>query len=138
MNAICNRVTYDADGRIVALSNQPSYVPKHAPEGTTCVEVDDATYLELMAGHSEQAHYIKEGKPVESPQRPAKDHSFNFKTKQWDAPVYTYGQLRKAEYPPLTDLADAIYWQERGDPSKMVQYLRTVENVKQKHPKPVS
>ena len=43
-----------------------------------------------------------------------------------------YTEKRKNNYPPLTDLADALYWQSKGDSSKMKQYLEAVENVKTK------
>jgi hypothetical protein len=43
---------------------------------------------------------------------------------------------RLAEYPPIVDLADAIYWSSRGDNSKMEMYLSAVEAVKLKYPKP--
>lgn len=42
---------------------------------------------------------------------------------------------RKVEYPPLEDLADAIYWQSKGDSSKMTEYLAKCEAVKLKYPK---
>jgi hypothetical protein len=42
---------------------------------------------------------------------------------------------RAAQYPPIEDLADALYWQTRGDPSKMVAYLLACDEVKQKIPK---
>lgn len=48
-----------------------------------------------------------------------------------------YQQLRRKEYPPLSDLADAVYWQSQGDDSKMTAYLAAVEAVKQKYPKGV-
>jgi hypothetical protein len=47
-----------------------------------------------------------------------------------------YQRLRDMEYPPMTDLADALYWQSKGDDSKMTAYLAAVEAVKQKYPKP--
>lgn len=47
-----------------------------------------------------------------------------------------YKEQRAAEYPPLTDLADAVYWQEKGDTSKMAAYVAAVEAIKQKYPKP--
>lgn len=47
-----------------------------------------------------------------------------------------YKEQRAAEYPPLADLADAVYWQEKGDSSKMTAYLAAVEAIKQKYPKP--
>lgn len=48
-----------------------------------------------------------------------------------------YQRLRRQEYPPLADLADALYWQAQGDDSKMTAYLAAVEAVKQKYPKGV-
>jgi hypothetical protein len=46
-----------------------------------------------------------------------------------------YRALRTKEYPPLTDLADAIYWQAKGDASKMAAYLAKCDAVKQRYPK---
>lgn len=46
-----------------------------------------------------------------------------------------YQRQRKPEYPPLTDLADALYWQSQGDESKMTAYLAAVQAVKEKYPK---
>lgn len=46
-----------------------------------------------------------------------------------------YRSLRRNEYPPLSDLADALYWQAQGDKSKMTAYIAAVDAVKQKYPK---
>lgn len=46
-----------------------------------------------------------------------------------------YQRQRQPEYPPLQDLADALYWQNKGDNSKMQAYLAACEAVKQKYPK---
>ncbi len=46
-----------------------------------------------------------------------------------------YQQLRIQEYPPLSEFADAMYWQNEGDSSKMTAYLAKCEAVKQKYPK---
>jgi hypothetical protein len=48
-----------------------------------------------------------------------------------------YQTPRTFEYPPLSDLADALYWQSKGDDSKMTAYLAAVDAVKQKYPKGV-
>lgn len=48
-----------------------------------------------------------------------------------------YQRQRRLEYPSVTDLADALYWQQQGDDSKMTAYLAAVEAVKQKYPKGV-
>jgi hypothetical protein len=46
-----------------------------------------------------------------------------------------YQQPRQEEYPPLSDLADALYWQSQGDDTKMTDYIAKCEAVKQKYPK---
>ena len=46
-----------------------------------------------------------------------------------------YARQRAQEYPPLTDLADALYHQSKGDETKMTAYLAKCEAVKQKYPK---
>lgn len=44
-------------------------------------------------------------------------------------------KLRRDAYPPLADLADALYWQSQGDDSKMEAYNAAVAAVKAKFPK---
>jgi hypothetical protein len=46
-----------------------------------------------------------------------------------------YKGLRQKEYPSLTDLADALYHQSKGDETKLTAYLAKCEAVKQKYPK---
>jgi len=46
-----------------------------------------------------------------------------------------YQRLRKPEYPPLADLADAIYWAAKGDNTKLDNYYAACEAVKLKYPK---
>lgn len=47
-----------------------------------------------------------------------------------------YQRQRQPEYPPLTDLADALYWASTGDSSKLDVYYEACEAVKAKYPKP--
>ena len=47
-----------------------------------------------------------------------------------------YQRQRQPEYPPLADLADALYWASTGDSSKLDAYYQTCEAVKAKYPKP--
>lgn len=47
-----------------------------------------------------------------------------------------YQRQRAPEYPPLTDLADALFWASRGDDSKLTSYYAACESVKAKYPKP--
>jgi hypothetical protein len=49
-----------------------------------------------------------------------------------------YQRLRQPEYPPLADLADALYWQSQGNDIKMAAYLAAVDAVKVKFPKGVA
>jgi len=46
-----------------------------------------------------------------------------------------YASRRRAAYPPEGELADAIYWQAKGDNSKMEAYLAKVDAVKDRIPK---
>jgi hypothetical protein len=46
-----------------------------------------------------------------------------------------YQQLRSVEYPPIGDYLDAVYWQSKGDNTKMDAYLAAVAAVKSKYPK---
>ena len=46
-----------------------------------------------------------------------------------------YQRQRAPAYPPLQQLADAIYWQQQGDNSKMEEYLAAVQAVKDQFPK---
>ena len=47
-----------------------------------------------------------------------------------------YQRDRKPEYPALADLADALYWSNQGDNTKLDEYYAKVGAVKAKHPKP--
>lgn len=47
-----------------------------------------------------------------------------------------YKLLRAKEYPPMKDLADALYWSSLGDNSKLEEYYKNCEAVKLKYPKP--
>ena len=43
---------------------------------------------------------------------------------------------RMNEYPPLVNLADAMYWASKGDDSHLTAYYAACEAVKTKYPKP--
>ena len=51
--------------------------------------------------------------------------------------AHAYIAKRQPEYPPLTDLADALYHQSKGDETKLTAYLAKCESVKTKYPKPL-
>jgi hypothetical protein len=50
-----------------------------------------------------------------------------------DPEAYKY--KRAAEYPSLADFADAYYWSQNGDNTKMTDYLEKCDEVKSKYPK---
>ena len=46
-----------------------------------------------------------------------------------------YQRQRAPEYPPLSDLADALYWASTGASTKLDEYYAACEAVKAKYPK---
>ena len=53
-----------------------------------------------------------------------------------EAAATQYQRDRQPEYPDLTDLADALYWSNQGDNTKLDEYYAKVSAVKTKYPKP--
>ena len=49
-----------------------------------------------------------------------------------------YKAKRAAEYPPITEFADAYYWMQKGKPELMDAYVAKCEATKQKYPKGVA
>ena len=47
-----------------------------------------------------------------------------------------YQKQRSEQYPPLEDFADAMYWNSKGDSSKLTAYYAACEKVKTDNPKP--
>lgn len=47
----------------------------------------------------------------------------------------SYQEQRRMAYPPLSEFADAMYWQAQGDDSKMQAYMAAVDAVKAQFPK---
>jgi len=50
-------------------------------------------------------------------------------------PKVPYDIARRMEYPELADFADAYYWMQQGDNTKMDEYLSKLTEIKQKYPK---
>ena len=50
-----------------------------------------------------------------------------------DPDAYKYNRVK--EYPSLADFADAYYWAQNGDDTKMTAYIEKCEAVKTKYPK---
>ena len=47
-----------------------------------------------------------------------------------------YQETRQPLYPPLEDFADAMYWNSKGDATKLEAYYAACEKVKTDNPKP--
>jgi uncharacterized membrane protein YfbV (UPF0208 family) len=47
-----------------------------------------------------------------------------------------YQRKRIEEYPNIRELADSLYWNSKGDTSKLEEYYSKCEKVKNKYPKP--
>lgn len=47
-----------------------------------------------------------------------------------------YQRDRAPLYPSLADFADAYYWAQKGDNSKMEEYVAKCDSVKSQYPKP--
>lgn len=46
-----------------------------------------------------------------------------------------YKERRRKDYPAITDFADAMYWAERGDRSKLDAYYARIDEIKARYPK---
>ena len=46
-----------------------------------------------------------------------------------------YQRLRAPNYPPKEDFIDAYYWAQKGDTSKMDEYIQKCDDVKAMYPK---
>jgi len=55
---------------------------------------------------------------------------------QADYDATQYQRNRQPEYPSLATFADAYYWAQKGDNTKMDEYVASCDAVKAKYPKP--
>ena len=53
-----------------------------------------------------------------------------------EAAAIAYQSTRQLLYPSLGDFADAMYWNSKGDSSKLTAYYTACEKVKTDNPKP--
>jgi hypothetical protein len=49
--------------------------------------------------------------------------------------AHAYIAKRAAEYPPITDFADAYYWAQKGKTELMDAYVAKCDAIKKKYPK---
>lgn len=62
----------------------------------------------------------------------------NGSIKEPELPEYDYRDLRIQAYPRIKEFVDAFYWSQRGDNTKMEEYLSKCDDVKTTFPKPES
>ena len=53
-----------------------------------------------------------------------------------EAAAIAYQSVRQTLYPSLVDFADAMYWNSKGDSTKLEAYYAACEKVKSDNPKP--
>ena len=53
-----------------------------------------------------------------------------------EAAAIAYKSIRQPLYPSLGDFADAMYWNSKGDSTKLEAYYAACEKVKTDNPKP--
>ena len=53
-----------------------------------------------------------------------------------EAAAIAYKFVRKPLYPALSEFADAMYWNSKGDSTKLEAYYAACEKVKTDNPKP--
>ena len=53
-----------------------------------------------------------------------------------EAAAIAYQSVRQPLYPSLGELADAMYWNSKGDSTKLEAYYAACEKVKADNPKP--
>jgi hypothetical protein len=122
MNDIVNRTFTDTDALLSLVGNAPW---KLTGENVVWVTTEEGTEI------PENLEWYDTSYPI-----PTKEELVNEVVRlqsEWDAKQYQ--RRRQPEYPPLADLADALYWQAQGDESKMQEYLSAVQSVKNKYPK---
>jgi hypothetical protein len=71
--------------------------------------------------------------PEEIAQRQEEESQWQIYKQEWDSKQYA--RDRAAEYPSLADFADAYYWAQNGDDTKMTAYIEKCAAVKEKYPK---
>ena len=77
--------------------------------------------------------FDKDGKSITLEQSKIDTARTEFDT---EAAKIAYLSVRQPLYPSLGDFADAMYWNSKGDSSKLTAYYAACEKVKTDNPKP--
>jgi|TARA_R110000824_G_C15001318_1_gene656260 hypothetical protein len=95
------------------------------------VEYDQTAYMVLQDEDDVQSIHVWDDEKM-GRGTPSEEELTTWET-EYNAQEYKV--LRKDRYPALQDLADAIYWGEKGDDSLMTAYVAACEKVKEDFPK---
>jgi len=88
---------------------------------------------EVVAIYEDRGAFDKDGNQIELDQAKVDAAAAELAA---EAAAIAYQRQRAPEYPPLSDLADALYWASEGDDSKLTAYYAACAAVKAKYPKP--
>jgi len=88
----------------------------------TVVSIDDS-----------KGAFDKDGKSVSLDQSKIDNARTTLNT---EAAAIAYQSVRQPLYPSLGDFADAMYWNTKGDSTKLEAYYAACEKVKTDNPKP--
>lgn len=120
----------DADGTIKEKTENPAFLEgtiiRAAPPGSSAI-VEDRSVMIVGA--------------LDLSDLPAGTHRVEVRHAHHRPKIFEvvikpdYRAERAAAYPPLADFADAIYWCERGDDTKLKSWLEACDAVKAKFPK---
>lgn len=139
-----NYYIYDESGEIVKWGIAPlDEITLQANDGQTACEglAHPAThYVEngVLTAYSELQVAAKNSRPLYPCAWDNKQFCWldlrDIERKKADE-LEAFNEQRRSAYPPIEDLADALYWQANGDDSKMTAYLEKCRQVKENIPK---
>ena len=90
-------------------------------------------YPECVEVHDSRGAFDKDGKSITLEQ--SKIDAART-TLDAEAAAIAYQSVRQPLYPSLGDFADAMYWNSKGDSTKLEAYYAACEKVKTDNPKP--
>ncbi len=102
-----------------------------AAEGREVVDMDN---VDANRRHSPRHGIMCYMLPAENAVRDAEEATAEADMADYIA-NHKYKDDRRAEYPDLGDFADAVYWAQKGDDSKMVDWIACCDAVKVNNPK---
>ena len=90
-------------------------------------------YSDVVTIRDNARAFDKDGKSITLEQSKVDDART---TLDAEAAAIAYQSIRQPLYPSLGDFADAMYWNSKGDSTKLEAYYAACEKVKTDNPKP--